>query len=193
MKYAVFLFFCLNICSAAVAQSPLVCLDLSGPQLLEEKNVFNLRVNSYCESRLKEISGEKFEIHSCEIAYNGKPLKTKSCKTRGNTTLYFKRKSYSISLKKPVLLGESKIKKLALNNLAMDRNYCRNRLSFMLMEKIGIFPLQNDYVELRINGNSEGLYLAIQKPEDYIRSQESPLLVRREYAGRYTIENSHIT
>jgi spore coat protein H len=58
------------------------------------------------------------------------------------------------------------------------------------MEKLGIFHLQSDYAELRINGNTAGLYLGIQKPEDYIRSLESTLLIRREYEGRYTIEYS---
>jgi len=143
------------------------------------------------ESKLKEISGKKLEIPSCEIAYNGVAVKTKSCKTRGNTTLYFKRKSFSISLKDSVVLGEKAIKKFALNNLAMDRNYYRNRLSFLLMERIGIFHLKNNFAELRINGNSSGLYLTLQKPEEYIRSLGSTLLVRREYGGRITVEDSH--
>ena len=190
MKYAVFLFFCLNIYTTVFTQSVDLYLDLSEALSLEDKNIFSFKVTSYCESRLKEISGEKFEIPSCEIAYNGVALKAKSCKTRGKTTLYFKRKSFSISLKDSVVLGESEIKKLALNNLAMDHNYYRNRLSFLCLERIGIFHLQNKFAELRINGNSAGLYLAIQKPEDYIRSQESTLLVRREYEGRYTIEDS---
>ena len=66
-----------------------------------------------------------------------------------------------------------------------------NRLSFLLMERIGIFHLENDFAELRINGNSAGLYLTLQKPEDYIRSLESTLLVRREYGERITVEESH--
>ena len=59
------------------------------------------------------------------------------------------------------------------------------------MEKIVIFPLQNYYSELRINNNTAGIYLAIQKPEDYVRSKESNLLVRRDYEERFIIEDSH--
>ena len=190
MKYVVFLFLCLNIYTTVLTQSADLSLEFPEGLSLENKNIFSFKVDSKWESKLMEISGRKIEIPSCEISYNGVTLKTKSCKTRGNTTLYFKRKSFSISLKDPAILGETEIKKLALNNLAMDRNYYRNRLSFLLMERIGIFHLTNDFTELRINGNSAGLYLAIQKPEDYIRSLESPLLLRREYGGRITIEES---
>lgn len=140
---------------------------------------------------MEEISGEKLELSIGEITYNGVEVKAKSVKTRGQTTLYFKRKSYSISLDKPIHLDDIKVKKLALNNLAMDRNYFRNRLSFLLMERIGIFHLHNYYAELLINDKTAGIYLAIQKPEDYIRSLESTLLVRREYEERFTIEDSH--
>ena len=190
MKKVVFLLFWMNICTALFGQSGDLLLELSDPLSIEEKNFFSLQVDPYYESKLKEISGKKFEIHSSDLAYNGSVLKIKSLKTRGKSTLFFTRKSFSISLKEPVILGNDEIKKLALNNLAMDHNYYRNRLSFLLMERIGIFQLQNKFAELRINGKSAGLYLAIQKPEDYIHSLDSPLLVRREYEGRFTIEDA---
>jgi spore coat protein H len=191
MKYATIFLFCLLVCPLDLAQPLDLSLDLPGTLDVEETNVFHLQVNDYCESKLLEISDQKLEIPSCKLSYNGIPLKTKSCKTRGKTTLHFKRKSLSISLKSPVVIGGVEIKKLALNNLAMDRNYYRNRLSFLLMQRVGIFPLQNDFAELRVNGHSNGLYLAIQKPEDYIRSFGSPLLVRRDYEEQFIVEDSH--
>ena len=191
MKWALFLFFALYISTIVSAQTASVFLDLPDTLSLEHNRVFSFKVDKYWESRMEEISGQKLEISIDEIAYNGVEVKAKSVKTRGQTTLYFKRKSYSISLKKPIQLGEYEVKKLALNNLAMDKNYFRNRLSFLLMEKIGIFPLQNYYSELRINNNTAGIYLAIQKPEDYVRSKESNLLVRRDYEERFIIEDSH--
>jgi len=191
MKWALFLFFGLKISSIVFAQTAGDYLDLPDSLSLERNRVFSFKVDKYWESRMDEISGQKLEISIDEIAYNGVDVNAKSVKTRGQTTLYFKRKSYSISLIDPITIGESEVKKLALNNLAMDMNYFRNRLSFLLMEKIGIFHLQNYYSELRINDNTAGIYLAIQKPEDYIRSKKSTLLVRREYDERFTIEDSH--
>ena len=191
MKWAIFLFFGLSISTSAFAQFTSLQLDLPDTLPLQHDRVFSFKVDKYIESRMEAISGEKIELSIDEISYNGVEVNAKSVKTRGQTTLYFKRKSYSISLEKPIHLGETKVKKLALNNLAMDRNYFRNRLSFLLMERIGIFHLQNYYSELRVNEKTAGIYLAIQKPEDYIRSQESTLLVRREYDERFTIEDSH--
>ena len=188
MKNAVFLGLCLHICTFVFAQEAGPFLDLSGAVPAGDKHVFSFEVSPYCADRIHEISGEKFKIPTIEINFNGIPLETKSCKTRGRSTLHFKRKSFSISLLEPFVLGEREIKKLALNSLVMDQHYYRNRLSFLLMEKIGIFKLENTFTELRINGRSAGLYLAIQKPEDYIRALNSPLLTRREYKGRYTLE-----
>ena len=191
MKWAIFLLFGLSISTSAFAQFTSLQLDLPDTLPLQHDRVFSFKVDKYIESRMEAISGEKIELSIDEISYNGVEVNAKSVKTRGQTTLYFKRKSYSISLEKPIHLGETKVKKLALNNLAMDRNYFRNRLSFLLMERIGIFHLQNYYSELRVNEKTAGIYLAIQKPEDYIRSQGSTLLVRREYDERFTIEDSH--
>jgi spore coat protein H len=188
MNNAVFLGLCLHICTVIFAQEAGPYLDLSGAVPAWEKHAFSFEVSPYCKDRIDEISGEKFKIPTIKIIYDGIPLETKSCKTRGRSTLYFKRKSFSISLLEPLVLGECEIKRLALNSLVMDQNYYRNRLSFLLMEKIGIFHLENAFTELRINGKSAGIYLAIQKPEDYIRSLNSPLLTRREYKGRYTLE-----
>lgn len=190
MKSLVFLFFCLYLCTSVFSQSGGLTLDLPDTLSLGEKNKFSLEVNDYLEVKLQEITGEKLRIPSPELSYNGDKLNMKSCKTRGQTTLYFKRKSYSVSLKDPIVIDDGKVKKLAINNLAMDRNYYRNRLSFLFMERIGIFHLDNVFAELMINGNTAGLYLAIQKPEDYFRSQESTLLVRRGYHENFLIEEA---
>jgi spore coat protein H len=190
MKYLIFLIFCLNICTPVFSQSAGLTLDFSDTLSLGKKNRFSLMVNDYLEDKLQDITGEKLKIPSSELEYNGEKVKMKSCKTRGQTTLYFRRKSYSISLEDPIVIGEDKVKKLAINNLAMDRNYYRNRLSFMLMDRIDIFHLDNVFAELMINGNTAGLYLAIQKPEDYMRSLDSKLLVRRGYNEKFLIEES---
>jgi spore coat protein H len=191
MKYALCLSLCTIICTAAFAQLPDLRLELPDTFSIEKKDVFSLKINSFCESKLKEITDEKLQIYPFDLTYNGDSLNAESCKTRGKSTHLFRRKSFSISLEDPIVLGKTKIKKLALNNLVMDQNYYRNRLSFLLMERLGIFHLHNQFTEMQINGKSNGLYLAIQKPDDYIRSLESKLLVRREYGGHFTIEDTH--
>jgi spore coat protein H len=190
MKCAIFIFLGLSIYTFVFTQSADLSLDLPDTLPIKDKNLFSIWVDPQWEFRLAEISGQKLKIPSCEIDYNGTSLKLKSCKTRGHATLFFRRKSFSISLIEPMVIGDKEISRLALNNLAMDRNYYRNRLSFLLMERIGIFHLESEFSELRINGNPAGLYLALQKHEDFVRSVESPLLARREINGRFTREYS---
>jgi spore coat protein H len=56
------------------------------------------------------------------------------------------------------------------------------------MDHIGIFPLKNRFTELMINGQTQGTYLMIQKPEDYCRAIGSGLLVRRNSSQQFKIE-----
>ena len=67
-----------------------------------------------------------------------------------------------------------------LVSLSMDRNYYHNRLSFDLLNSLGLFDLQYAYSELKINGKSQGIYLILQRPQDWaLKDQNSPYIVRR--------------
>ena len=51
-----------------------------------------------------------------------------------------------------------------------------------MMEKIGIFDLFYTFCELRLNGRSEGIFMVIERPEDWaIEKKNSPLIIRRGY------------
>ena len=65
----------------------------------------------------------------------------------------------------------------------MDKNYWRNRFCFILLNEIGLFPLENSFVEVQLNDKSQGIYLLIQKTDDYTDQIDSPLLLRREQKG----------
>jgi spore coat protein H len=67
----------------------------------------------------------------------------------------------------------------------MDKYYSHNRLSFGMMKEAGFFDLFYSFCELRINGCSEGIFMAIERPEDWaIRKKRSPLILRRGYDHR---------
>ena len=161
-------------------------LDFHANQSQEIDGRFKLEVSPTVLDEILKITGEKMTVNPISFTFNNQLLDIKSCKTRGNTTLKFRRKSFSISLNKP--LQQSMINKLAINNLAMDRNYWRSRLCFLLMKQIGIFPLQNQYAELILNGQTQGTYLMIQKPDDFTRFKECKLLVRRGDGSKISIE-----
>jgi len=167
-------------------QSPL-SFDVDPPGKIQDR--FKLEVQDHNLDKILDITGQKISVNPKTLFFNQIPLQVKSCKTRGNTTLLYRRKSFSISLYEPISMQQSPIRKLAINNMAMDQNYWRARLCFLLMKQLGIFHLSNQYVELTLNGQTQGAYLAIQKPDDYGQSLQSDLMVRRG-TNRISIEYS---
>jgi spore coat protein H len=64
----------------------------------------------------------------------------------------------------------------------MDKDYINNRLAFEMMEKAHIFSLFYSFSELDINGNDEGVYMVIERPEDWaMKKKNSHFLIRRGY------------
>lgn len=137
-------------------------------------------------STLHLTTGEKVDIKPVKTIINGDIVKPKRIHTRGQSTLLFKRKSLSFKLKSKATFqhGEKtqSFKNFQLLNLAMDKYYCCNRIAFEMMETLGIFNLFYSFCELRINGSSEGVYMVIERPEDWaLKQKEAPLVIRRGF------------
>jgi spore coat protein H len=138
---------------------------------------------------IKEISGEKKQIKNPELIINGDSIGVKELRTRGKTTLHLRRKSFSISLAQKVGLNHydqiRHFKKFYALSLSMDKHYIRNRLSFGMMKEIGIFDLFYSYSELKINGQSEGIYLLVERPQDWaLKNKNSPCIIRRGFDNK---------
>src|SRR4030042_741649 len=90
-----------------------------------------------------------------QVPINGDTLDPKEIKTRGQSTLYYRRKSYSFTLKSEASFrhGEKteSLKKFFVLSLSMDRNYCNNILAFEMMKASRLFDLFFSFCELRIN------------------------------------------
>lgn len=143
-----------------------------------------LSVNEF--ARVKKINGNKITLRNPQAIINGDSVTIKDMHTRGKSTLHYRRKSFSFSLgsKASFMHGErtTSMKKFNAISLSMDKFYFRNRFAFDLMEKIQLFGLFYTYCELKINGNSEGIYLILERPQDYAMNQQhSPLVIRRGY------------
>ena len=122
-----------------------------------------------------------------ELSLYDQHIYLKGISIRGRTSLDYRRKSFSIRLEFPIYIRYAKgseIKRLTnfkLNSLCMDYTYINNRLAFGILQQSGVMPLFFKYVELRINGESQGVYLLLEDPEE--RSQElgSEYILRRDY------------
>lgn len=179
-----------------------VILALSGPSLWagqsdsltllsspENSNHFLIEIE--CQPRVANriwSSKIKMDFTPLQFRINGKETALKSINTRGKTTLNYKRKSFSISVDESIKINNIDINKFAANNLAMDRNYWRNRFCFLMMDEIDLFPLQSSFSEVVINEESQGIYLVIQKPDDYTKSIESPVLIRLGYDNAFEVD-----
>ena len=168
-----------------------------------------LTLSCYREELVKESPGEVFElsispetqdlIHSSrdtfysiyepgiELVVNDLALDLKDMRIRGKNALDFPRKSYSVFLREAVRIrgradrSDKMMSRFKLLAMAMDYTYIENRIGFGLLEQVGIMPLFYKFVEFRMNGNTEGVYMLVEDPEQYFKEQGSEFILRRYY------------
>lgn len=172
----------------ALLQSPLSwsCDSLLWSQVATGRSVLSMRMPPAQLERVRMERGTKLQLKEVKLQCNGLWTDVEKLELHGNTTLYFERKSFSVSLPKKETLCESckPLKDFMLISLTMDRNYFHNRLSFDLLNKLQIFHLDYHYTELVINETSQGIYLLMERPADWaLKEAGSPFLIRRGYNG----------
>jgi spore coat protein H len=150
------------------------------------ENTVNLSMGKGQYKKLQIISGSKVILKNLSADVNKESFDAKEIKTRGNNSLNYRRKSYSISLTNKAKFFRNTqahdMKKFYAVNLSMDKNYIRNRLAYGMMEKIGIYYLYYGFANLSINENNEGIYMIIERPQDWaMKTKGSPLVIRRGY------------
>ncbi len=70
----------------------------------------------------------------------------------------FDKKSWRINVKKDSFEGKKSFNLI----IPEDRGYLTESLSFHIAEKLGLFTLENELVELHVNGFYEGVYLMVE-------------------------------
>jgi len=135
---------------------------------------------------IKTITGNKISVPAEYLIINNDTLIPEEISTRGQTTLNFRRKSFSFNLKSKAIFrhGPEKgsFKKFFALSLSMDKDYINNRLAFGMMEKAHLFDLFYSFCSFHINGFDEGLYMVVERPEDWAtKKRNSPFLIRRGY------------
>jgi spore coat protein H len=133
--------------------------------------------------KVVSIKGQKISLKNTELKFNGEPVSLNEIHLHGNTTLNFERKSYSIDIADKIKFCEKGCRSLDafyLISLSMDKNYFHNRLCFDLLGELDLFHLEYKYAEVKINGNSQGIYLMVQRPQDWSKKvANSPFILRR--------------
>ncbi len=144
--------------------------------------VIELEMSSKLYEKLTAARGQELDLENTTMKFNGDTVSINDAHLHGQTTLYYERKSFSIDAKKKIKLckGCEGLGAFYLVSLSMDRNYYHNRFSFDLLNILGLFNLQYAYSEVKINGKSQGIYLILERPQDWaLKDQKSPYIVRR--------------
>lgn len=134
----------------------------------------------------------KFSLHEPKMTIAGHQVKVEDIHLRGSSSMLFRRKSLSVSLDAPFSFGgEKKMKKFYLISMCMDRSYYENVFAFRCLELLNISHLYYQYAEVWINDHPEGVYLIVQRPNDYaLKDMGSPYVVRRGAHDRIDGEKS---
>lgn len=154
-----------------------------------EKGVFQLFVQPELQERIFNSKDTAYTLEDPELVLmlNDRDLDIKEMRIRGRTTLDYRRKSYSVRLEDPIFVRGQKggeVKKLTrfkLISLSMDYTYINNRIGFGILEQAGVLPLFYNYVEFKINGETQGVYFLLEDPEQYYKEMGSECILRRDY------------
>jgi spore coat protein H len=172
----------------------LICLGIHScykeellPDLAEM--VFELEVSPELQEFIYNSRDTSYAIDEpgTKLSLNQELLDLDEIKTRGHNALNYRRKSYTVHLNQSVTLSginsseTRQLSRFKLISMAMDYTYIEERIGFGLLEKHDLMPLLFRYVELRINGSSQGIYLLVEDPEEYFRKQGSEYILRRGY------------
>lgn len=156
-------------------------------------NVIDLSVNSNDLAHYRD-KAEKYEFIGAQFKLNNDPLiAAEQMETRGQGSIGYRRKNFGLKLAQKMQIGRVQTKKIDLLSMSADPGYISTRLGLMTSELLNIgTPLPTEYVEVKLNGKSNGLYAIVQKPKSAF-SDNSPYVVRRGYKSRFAHEEAEMS
>lgn len=135
-----------------------------------------------------------FDAGSATIQVDAGPaLRLEELSTRGQTSESAKRRSFEVRLSEdtqaPIEVGGLRAEKLFLLSLQADEGYVSTPIGFKVLALSGLAVPRFSYAELFLNGVSQGLYLAIERPVDVARAEHDAVYVaRRRYFERLDVK-----
>lgn len=144
-------------------------------QLFDKDQVMSVNI-IMDEDKWKDMleNATKEEYYSCDIEINGTTYKNVGIRPKGNTSLSqvasddtTDRFSFKIEFDHYVdgqtCLG---LDKICFNNLISDATYMKEYLSYDILNSIGVATPLYSYVNISVNDENWGLYLAVESIEE---------------------------
>lgn len=146
--------------------------------ILDEKQQAAYRDRQERESR------QDFSL-SVRLWPGSTPVKARA-HLRGDGTFDCDRRNYTIKFrdKRPrYLMPGLAADKFYLISMCAEEYYIKAFTAYQLMSRLGLFPLAFRYIEVRLNGESQGVYLLIEKPQESLVGRNGGVrsVIRRRY------------
>jgi hypothetical protein len=104
------------------------------------------------------------------LAFGAGPSRSALITTHGWSTEDTERKSFAVRLfKRQSLTDDVEVRKFLLINMLYDKGSFCMETCYRWLGELDLFPCYHQYVNVFINGEPQGLYLLVERPEDAIR------------------------
>ncbi len=157
-------------------------------------DIINIIMTEEQEQLVYDSRDVKIEIDNPkpEFIFRNKKYELDKLSTRGESALRYRRKSFSVHLNEQIQMDNREysgiyygLKSFKLISMVQDYTYLESRLAMGLLQKLSLWNIFYKYVELRINNNTQGVYLIIEDPEDYVIDKlRSEYILRRGYQNQ---------
>jgi hypothetical protein len=150
---------------------------------------FNFLMTDNQEQIIYDSRGEKltFNDNLPTLHYDGSLYNLDQFELRGESSLTFRRKGFSVNMDDNLFFyveREDRIRefeKIKLIALVFDYTYIENLIEIELFKQVNLWTLYSFYTELRLNDNTQGIYLCIEDVQDYFMYEEDADFVLRRY------------
>lgn len=140
-------------------------------KLFDDSYVHTLDIvtDSWCDF-LENCENEEYV--DCSVVIDGESYKNVGIRAKGNTSLSKvsqygnNRYSFKIEFDRYETKTYHGLDKLSLNNIIQDNTYMKDYLVYTLMNKHGVSTPLCSFVNITVNGEIWGLYLAVEGIED---------------------------
>ena len=166
------------------------CKKVYDENINSRKGVFNFSVTEVQQKRINESRGEQFIVSDPlpELHYNGDLYTIDRFEIRGESSLNFNRKGFSVNMDRKITFSipedqtERKIEKFKLLAMVFDYTYIENSIAVGLFKEVNLWPVFSFFTEVSLNNHTQGLYHFIEDPVEYFIAQKnSSFVLRRGY------------
>jgi spore coat protein H len=162
-------------------------------QYPDTKEGFDFQVTPYQEYLIRRTRQNlSFQDTLPLLHLDGKDYYIDRFEIRGENSLQFKRKAFSINMdnKLTFFIDEEnrprEFEKIKLISLVYDYTYIENCLAIGLSKEVDLWPTFSFYTEVSLNDHTQGVYLFIEDPEEYFLYQlDASFIIRRHYDHQY--------